>query len=358
MRTEEIDTITEPERTVGGPTSETLYAELGAITREAGNRKSDVLPAFTLTDGARDLTAGGTKDAKPGDAEKTWMASLKPSEIEAATKALKEVGIKATSPAEIAAECKKLVGALASDEYETRERAKAALQKIGSAALPALLGGMGSEDAHVRKECGRLADSMLRPAQRIVDAHGQLRDLEHQDKHLLSQDDPKGVEEKRLALHSKLKDLPLEMSKNEADSLKRIKDLVTAMERECGARKTGATEHEQASFKKIKERIADQEDSAKALKAGAGDFLARTAGLMADPVINPNGIDFKELGSTIKKALAAGAEAQNEHIQAAMAKFMAMGGKNPPADVIAAFKKAGGNLDSLPPPNALDDLKN
>lgn len=31
-----------------------------------------------------------------------------------------------------------------------------ALQKIGSAALPALLQGMGSEPPHVRKECGRL----------------------------------------------------------------------------------------------------------------------------------------------------------------------------------------------------------
>lgn len=357
MRTEEFECRADAAHQDEGITCDELYNDLASLPKKT-DAKTETLPLLTLTDSSAGAKARDTDASKPGTAESAWLASLKPKELEAATNAFKEMGIKASSPAEIAVECKKLVGVLASDEFETREKAKEALRKIGSAALPALLNGMASEDPHVRRECSRMAEPMLRPAHALIDAQYKLQEMTGKDKTLQEDIDQTRADEKRLALRKQLLSLPDSMTKDEAESLKRVKELVTGMEKETSGRKTGATEHERAAIGKLKDRIAEQEEAAHAVKSGMSDMLARTAGLMADPVVNRNGVNLKELGATIKRALATGAKPDNEHIQAAMARVIQMGGKNPMPDVVAAFKKAGGDITTLPPADTLDELGN
>lgn len=356
MRAEDFESETEEAKPAGGIATDDLYKELATLGKGAAAAKPETLPFLTITDRAAEAGRRSSDTAvKAGDAEKTWMASLKPQDLEAATKAFKELGVKASTPAEIAAESKKLVGALASDDYETREKAKDALQKVGKAALPAVLSGMTSEDPHVRRECARIADPMLRPAHAMVDARGKLRDMAHKDLELLDREDQNGVDEKRLALRKQLLTLPDGISKEEAESLKRVKDLVTGMEKEASGRKTGPTEHEHVALDKMKAKIAEQEEAAREVKELMPKVLARTAGLMADTDANRNGINLKELGDTIKRALASGVKPDDEHVAHAMARVALLGGKNPPADVVAAFKKAGGDMTKLPRFQLLED---
>lgn len=349
MRTEDFEGKAEEAKPPSEIAIDELYEKLATLGTGAAAAKPETLPSLTISDRASEAGPRSADTAtKPGDAEKTWMASLKPQDLEAATKAFKELGVKASTPAEIAAESKKLVGALASDDYATRERARDALQKVGKAALPAVLSGMTSEDPHVRRECARIADPMLRPAHAIVEAQGKLRDITQKDLELLDREDPTGVEEKRLELRKPLLTLPGGISKEEAESLKRVKDLVTGMEKEAAGRKTGPTEQEKIALEKMKAKIGDQEEAAREVKERMPKLLAQTAGLMADTEANRNGINLKELGDTIKRAIASGVKPDNDHIAAAMARVVLMGGKNPPADVVAAFKKAGGDLTKLP----------
>ncbi|MBY0552262.1 MAG: hypothetical protein K2W95_33590 [Candidatus Obscuribacterales bacterium] len=354
MRTEEFESRADEKRDGGGIATDELYNELSTLAKGGAESKPEALPSLTITDGAVKAKADSSATVK-ALAESKWLASLKPQELEAASKAFKEMGVKASSPAEITAECKKLVSALESDEYETREKAKDALQKVGKAALPAVLSGMTSEDPHVRRECGRIAFPLLRPAAGIIDAHLKLRDVLHRDSELQERDDQNGVDVKRLDLRKPLIALPTGMSKDEAEALQRVKDLVTGIEKEATGRKIGPTEQEKIAIEKMKTTIAEQEESAREVKAHMPEMLARTAALMADPVANPNGINLKDLGDTIKRAIAAGAKPDNEHIQDAMARVVLIGGKNPPADVVAAFKKAGGDLSTLP---AVQHLEN
>lgn len=360
MKTEEMEDLSLGE-TKGDAVAARLYDEAASVRpvfRSSG--KVESLPSLTITDSTVAVTAdGAAKDTvKPGEAAATWMASLKPAEMEAAKTALKEAGVTAGSPEEINAECKKLVKALESDDYATREIAKATLRKAGAAALPSLLAGMGSEDAHVRRECSQLAGPYLRPAGKTLDALARMQDVEAKEAGMLQRDDQTGVDEDRLKMRKDLLDLPAGFAKDEAAALQRVKALVEMTEKECAGRKTGATLHEARALSSVKDRLADQEEAARKLETGCGEFLARTAGLLADPGLSKNGVDYGILCQTVKRALDAGAKPDGDHMLAAMAQIMHQGAKRAPADVLAAFKKAGGKLEHLPPANALDKLAN
>ncbi len=284
--------------------------------------------------------------------ETNWVNTLSRKDLERAKNVIEsDLQVKTTTPTGIAHECKRLLERLESEDYHVREKAKEVLAKIGPAALPALIRAMGSDDANIRRESTRLSYPLLRPARILLEQHAQLQNLENMELAFLPSSDDlyvhsAEINSRRLALRKPLLQLPDRVLKEEMESLSRLKHFITALE--ANAVKCNAHAAERKALSICKQEIGRQEDMAKGMTDLTGTFTIKTAWLMArDPKTGDNQIDVKVVGDLVKRSLSLGTCWSNIHVNATMKLIVKQCGDKPPADLLNAFKKAGGIVDSL-----------
>ncbi len=286
----------------------------------------------------------------PPASEADWLKVLPGEELKRATETIEsELGIKITMPAAVSLECKKLVEKLNLDDYEEREKAKVVLSKIGTAALPELIRAMGSEDPHFRREATQLALPLLR-AKKLLEEQAKLQDIENRDIELMKSAalmTKKELGAKRIALMKPLLEMSGEISKEEVSALSRVKSLVLAMEKELQTRKPPATEQERYGIQQCKKEIHLQQSISADLKFLMGQAVTTAVGVSAGLNDSKNGIDVKLTGALLKRAFALDVFPFDPHIQFAMRKMLHQCGKSMPADLIDAYKKAGGAMSTL-----------